>query len=254
MQPTPGPRRNDDRNAWLPFVIIAALIVLLFLSLIIVFRDDDEADRAVGSLPASFDSLTIPTSTTPPTTPPTTELALVIPTTAETDGTRPSRTDAPGRDATTTTQVDGPEEALTQRAQQLGATVTTDVVPIGSDLYAMVVSGGRGQLLRWSPQRQWDVVDRINPPSAIRTVETADVTGDGTQDFIITLSGVGQPAGVYSRATFQFGMLPFNTLTGQEDFVDGLVYQFGRLQSPFQDTSGTRLLIWTWTGRMFETR
>ncbi len=49
-------------------------------------------------------------------------------------------------------------------------------------------------------------------------------------------------------------MLPFNTVTGKQDFVDGLQLRFGKLQSPFTDSSGTRTLTWTWTGRMFETR
>ena len=253
MQPTSGPpRRDDETNAWLPFVIVAALIVLLFLALIIVFRRDDDVERAEGSLPESFDSLTTEpattatTSTLPPTTPPT----VVVPTTRGGS----NRTEAPPVGETTQPAIGSPSEALAQTAQRLGATVTTDVVPIGSDLFAMIVVNGRGQLLRWTTQRTWEVADRIDPTGAIREIETVDVTGDGVPDFLISLGGLGQPAGVYSRATFEFGMLPFNTVDGKQDFVDGLVYRLGKLQSPFRDASGSRTLTWTWTGEMFETR
>jgi hypothetical protein len=255
MQPTPGPpRRDDDRNAWLPFAIVAALIVLLFLALIIVFRRDDDVERAAGSLPESFDSLTTApattttTSTLPPTTPPT----VVVPTTSA--GNASSRTGVPLGDDTTLPAVGGPAAALKQTAERAAATVATDVIPIGSDLFAMMVVDGRGQLLRWTPERTWEVADRLDPPGAIRDITTVDVTGDGIQDFLITLNGLGQPGGVYSRATFQFGLLPFNTLDGKEDFIDGLVYRLGKLQSPFRDASGSRTLTWTWTGEMFETR
>lgn len=255
MQPTSArPRPDDDRNVWLPFVIIAALIVLLFLALIIVFRRDDDVERAEGSLPQSFDPITAApattttTSTLPPTAPPT----IVVPTTRDGSGSR--RTEAPPADVTTVPPIDSPTQALAQTAERVAATVTTDIVPIGSDLFAMIVVNGRGQLLRWTTQRYWKVADRIATPGAIRDVSTVDVTGDGIQDFLLSLGGIGQPGGVYSRATFQFGLLPFNTLTGKEDFIDGLVYRLGKLQSPFRDASGSRTLTWTWTGEMFETR
>jgi hypothetical protein len=256
MQPTPArPRPDDDRNAWLPFVIIAALIVLLFLSLVIVFRRDDEVERAEGSLPLSFDPVTTaPSTTTTSTLPPTAPPTIVVPTTRASGGSGSSRTEAPPVDATTVPPFGSPTEALAQTAERLAATVTTDVVPIGSDLFAMIVVNGRGQLLRWTSQREWAVADRIDPSGTIRDVETVDVTGDGVKDFLITLGGIDQPGGVYSRATFEFGLLPFNTLTGQEDFIDGLVYRLGKLQSPFRDASGSRTLTWTWTGEMFETR
>jgi hypothetical protein len=254
MQPTPArPRRDDERNAWLPFVIVAALIVLLFLALIIVFRRDDEVDRAEGSLPLSFDPVpSAPASTTTASTiPPATPPPVVVPTTKASGGSGSSRTDAPS--LASTTLVGGPAEALAQAAERAGATTTSDIVPIGADLYAMILVNGRAQLLRWNA-REWEVADRLDPPGTIRDVATVDVTGDGIQDFLITLGGIGQPGGVYSRATFEFGLLPFNTVTGQEDFVDGLVYRLGKLQSPFRDASGSRTLTWTWTGEMFETR
>jgi hypothetical protein len=255
MQPTPArPRPDDDRNAWLPFVIIAALIVLLFLALIIVFRRDDETDRAEGSLPQSFDPIASSTTTTTTTVPLTDPPTIVVPTTRPSGGSGSSRTDAPPSGSTTVPILGGPAEALTQTADRLGATVTSDVVPIGSDLFALIVVNGRGQLMRWTPQRVWEVADRIDPPGAIREIDAVDVTGDGVKDFLITLGGISKPTGVYSRATFEFSMLPFNTVAGKEDFVDGLVYHLGKLQSPFRDSSGSRTLTWTWTGEMFETR
>jgi len=256
MEPLSGPpRRDDDGNAWLPFVIIAALIVLLFLSLIIVFRRDDEVEKAAGSLPESFDSLTVPlsTTTTTSTVPPTSPPPIVVPTT-EPSGSGSNRTEPPGESTTVPVGLT-PTEALARTAEQAAATVTSEVVPIGSDLYAMIVVHGRGQLLRWTSQQRWVVADRLDPPGgAIRDIKSADVTGDGVQDFVIFLGGLGQPGGVYSRATFTFGLLPFNTLEGKEDFVDGLDLHLGKLTSPFRDSSGSRTLTWTWTGEMFETR
>jgi hypothetical protein len=249
------PRRDDDTNAWLPFVIIAALIVLLFLSLIIVFRRDDEVDKAAGSLPESFDSLTVATSSTSTIAPTSTSTTPVVaPTTRPAGGTSHTEPPDDDEDATTVPGVLTPTEALDAVAEEAAATETSDVVPIGSDLFAMIVVNGRGRLLRWTPQRTWVLADRINTPGAIQEIATADVTGDGVQDFLISTSGLGRPAGVYSRALFGFGMLPFNTLEGKQEFIDGLVYRLGKLQSPFRDASGSRTLTWTWTGEMFETR
>ncbi len=256
MEPTSAePRRDDERNAWLPFVIIAALIILLFLALIIVFRRDDDAQRAEGSLPQSFDPVTSApaTTTTTSTIPPTTPPPVVVPPTAAPGGNGSSGTEAPSGDATTLPLLRGPAVALEQTAQRAAATKTSDIVPIGSDLYAMILVNGEGRLLRWDA-REWQEADRLDPPGSIRDVTTADVTGDGVQDFLITLGGLRQPGGVYSRATFSFGLLPFNTVDGKEDFVDGLVLRLGKLQSPFRDASGSRTLTWTWTGEMFETR
>jgi hypothetical protein len=256
MEPTPGPpQREDDRNAWLPFAIVAALIVLLFLAAIIVFRHDDEAGPE-GSLPESFDTIsTVPSTppTTPPATPPTTPPAVVVPPTRAPSGGGSAGTAEGPSESSALPIIGGSTEALRRYAEQAGATETSDVVPIGSDLYAMILVNGRGQLLRWN-SREWVLADRLVTPAPIREVATADVTGDGTQDFLITLGGLSEPGGVYSRATFQFGMLPFSTLQGPEDFVDGLVYRLGKLQSPFRDASGSRTLTWTWTGQMFETR
>ncbi len=153
MQPTPArPRRDDERNAWLPFVIVAALIVLLFLALIIVFRRDDEVERAEGSLPLSFDPVpSAPASTTTASTiPPATPPPVVVPTTKAPGGSGSSRTDAPSLASTTLPLVGGSAEALAQAAERAAATKTSDIVPIGADLYAMILVNGRAQLLRWN--------------------------------------------------------------------------------------------------------
>jgi hypothetical protein len=255
MEPSYGsPRRNDERNAWLPLVAVVVLIAVLFVAVLLVFRRDDNGAEPTGTLPASFpDETTVPTTpatTTPPTVAPTLPV-VVVPT-------FPPATDEDGGEGivTSTTQVEflpDASDALDAYATQAGASETSDVVPIGADLFAMAIVSGRGRLLRWDG-RAWEVADLVDPPGTMRSVDTVDVTGDGIRDFIIGLAGLDQPGGVYSRATFEFQFLPFNTVTGLEDFVDGLQVRLGKLQSPFRDASGTRTLTWTWTGQMFETR
>ena len=125
----------------------------------------------------------------------------------------------------------------------------SDIVQIGAGSYAMLIVTGIGRLVRWSGT-QWDDAATVDPPGIIDSVQTADVTGDGVPEFIISLGGLDQPGGVYGQQGFSFDFLPFNTTNGLEDFVDGLELRSGQLESPF----GGRTLIWTWTGRMFETR
>jgi hypothetical protein len=230
MEPTPGPPRRDSNSAWLPLTIIVALIVLLILSAWIVFRDEGEADP-IGSLPASFAPATTPATAAPPAT------------------TAPP---AGGDEPTTAAGRPDASAALAQYVEDNAVTLVSDIVPIGSNEYALAVVDGFGRLLRWD-RDEWQLDSRLSTPTAIDAVHVADVTRDGTDDFVIGLSGLHSPGGVYSRATFQFAFLPFNTTNGQEDFVDGLSLQFGRLQSPYVDTGGTRTLVWAWTGRMFET-
>src|SRR5262245_46804191 len=119
MEPLPGPpRRRDDRKAWLPFAIIAAIIVLLFLSLIIVFRRDDEVERASGTLPESFDSLTIApsttttTSTVPAPTPPPAIVATTRPGGSGTDRNEPPA------ESTSVPADNSPTQALARMAEQ----------------------------------------------------------------------------------------------------------------------------------------
>ncbi len=235
----------DDRRVLTPLIAVGVLVVALAIGLLVVSRDDD-TDQTSGTLPESFPALTT-TSTAPPTTP--------APTTAP--ATAPSGTVAPTSvEPGTATSAGGttdPDSALADLASQSSATETSDIVRIGSRVYAMLIVTGSGRLVRWDGA-QWENAATVDPPGIINTVQAADVTGDGESEFIIGLGGLDRPGGVYGELGFEFDFLPFNTTTGLEDFVDGLEFRFDQLESPFRDASGTRTLIWTWTGRMFETR
>jgi hypothetical protein len=254
MEPSYGrPRRDDERRAWLPLLAVGALIAVLSLALFLAFRGEDDAGGVTGTLPASFPQLTTvaPTvSTTPPTTAaPVTATAPV----ATPPARRPTTGGgAPVSQTTTTLSSSDPQTALDDLAAQSGAT-TSDIVPIGVNLFAMAVRAGSGQLLRWDGS-QWAESAIVDAPALIKTVDTVDVTGDGVPDFLVTLEGLDSPAGVYSGQMVQFEFLPFNTVNGLQNFVDNLQVELGQLVSPFTDTSGTRTLVWTWTGQMFETR
>jgi hypothetical protein len=241
------PRRDDERRAWLPLLAVGVLIGVLALALFLAFRREDDAGSVSGTLPASFPALT----TAPPTVStaaPTTAVALTAPAAVA-----PPRTTRGGGGArqTTTTHSGDPQTALDDLADQSGAT-TSDIVPLGNDLFAMFLRAGSGRLLRWDGSH-WADSAIVDTPALIKTVDTADVTGDGVPDFIVTLEGLNNPAGVYSGQLLQFQFLPFSTVNGLQDFVDNLQVEIGQLVSPFTDTSGTRTLVWTWTGRMFET-
>jgi hypothetical protein len=251
MEPTADrPRGDDDRRTWMPLVAVVALIAVVFLAVYLAFRSDDGTGGATGTLPASFPSVpatasTVPTTTAPPSTSPPPPVTTAR--RAETGGgaTKPATT-------TTVAGPGNPRAALQALSDQLGASVTSDVVTMGSDLYAMLVVGGNGDVRRWDGD-QWVHTDTADAPGIITKVQVADVTGDGTRDFVVTLSGINAAGGVYSRQTFQFQFLPFNTTTGLQEFVNHLVLNGTRLQSAFVDSSGARTLTWTWTGRMFET-
>jgi hypothetical protein len=251
MQPTNRrPRRDDDRRAWLPLAAVGALTTVVFLAAFLVFHHDDDAGTASGTLPATFPALTtVPSTVAPPTTP--APATTPPPAAANPPAVAPPR---PAISNTTTTSVSGnPRQALRDLGDQRAASTVSDIATIGSDLYAMLIIGGNGDVVRWDG-RQWIQETTANPPGVINAVQVIDVTGDGTKDFVVGLAGPNQAGGVYSRQTFQFQFLPFNTTTGRKEFIDHLQVDSGQLQSPFIDATGTRTLTWTWTGRMFETR
>jgi hypothetical protein len=142
--------------------------------------------------------------------------------------------------------------ALQEYADDIGATEVSDIASVGGDDYAMLVVSGSGQLASWDGDA-WSFEEQVSTPSAVTRVDTADVTGDASPDFVVWLSGINRPGGVYGRTTFQFDFLPFNTTDGRRSFVAGLALDGNRLESPFRDVNGTRTLLWRWTGRMFET-
>jgi hypothetical protein len=251
MEPTSErPRGDDERRAWLPLVAVVALIGVLSLALFVAFRNEGDADGVTGTLPASFPALTTAAPTTS-TTPPTTAAPAPVTTLPVPRRTTPTGGVAGGRQTTTT--VNGnPQTALDQLADQTGATAS-DIVPVGVDLFAMLVRAGSGRLMRWDGS-EWAESALVDAPALVRTVDATDVTGDGVPDFIVTLEGLNNPAGVYSAQMLHFQFLPFNTTNGLQDFVANLRVELGQLVSPFTDASGTRTLVWTWTGRMFETR
>jgi hypothetical protein len=239
---------DDDRRGWIPLIAVGVVIVGLAIGLLVVSRRDDEASQVTGTLPDSFPSVATASSTPPTTPPPTTAPATapvvtVAPATTEPDG---GATTSPG--ATT-----DPDAALAELDSQMNASEVSGAVRIGSGLYAMLIVTGTGRLVRWGGT-QWEDAATVDPPGVIDSVQTADVTDDGVPEFILGLAGLDQLGGVYGQQGFSFDFLPFNTTTGPADLVAGLQYRFGQLESPFRDASGTRTLIWTWTGRMFETQ
>jgi hypothetical protein len=238
---------DDDRRIWLPLVAVGVVIVGLAIGLLVVSRGDDDNGKVSGTLPDSFPAAATTSSTSPATPPATTAPATspvvsVGPTVTIRAGTVPSSGGA-----------NDPDTALAALAAQSSASQTSDIVQIGSSPYAMLLVSGTGQLVRWTGSA-WEEAATVDPPGIIDTVQTADVTGDGQPEFVIGLGGLDQQGGVYGQQGFGFDFLPFNTTTGAQDFVNGLELKFGQLESPFQDASGARTLIWTWTGRMFETR
>lgn len=245
------PRGDDDRRAWLPVVVVVALIGVLSLALFLVFRDEGDADGVTGTFPASLPALTTVAPTAPTTAPATAAPATVpAPVTTRTPARR-QQTGA-GVGAPTSTVNGDPQAALADLADQSGAKAS-DIVPVGVDLFAVLVRAGSGRLVRWDGS-QWAESATVDAPAPIRSVDTTDVTGDGVPDFVVTLEGLNNPAGVYSAQLLQFEFLPFNTVNGLQDFVANLRVELGQLVSPFTDAFRTRALVWTWTGRMFETQ
>ena len=234
---------DDDlghRRQWTPLIVVWAVVVVLAIVLLVVSRNDDGDVQLTGTLPPTTASTAPPTAappvTVPATAPPVTPIVPV----------------PDGFDDGATTSVVGstdPDVALAELASQELATEVSEPARIGSGLFAMLIVTGSGRLVTWNGT-QWEVVTTVDPPGIIDSVQTADVTGDGVPEFVIGLGGLDEPGGVYGEQGFTFDFLPFNTTNGLEDLVDGLELSLGQLQSPF----GTRTLIWTWTGRMFETR
>jgi hypothetical protein len=238
---------DGDRRAWTPLIVVGVIVVALAVGLLVVSRNDDGGAQDTGTLPVSFPDLTTAITTPPTTLPPTAAPATEPPVTVAPVAPAPDESDE-----VATSSADGsadPDTALAQLAEQESATETSDAVRIGSGLYAMLIVTGTGRLVKWNGAR-WGQTATVNPPGIIDSVQTADVTGDGVPEFVLGLGGLNQPGGVYGRGVLSFDFLPFNTTDGLKDFVNGLKLRFGKLQSPF----GTRTLIWTWTGRMFETR
>ncbi len=243
-------RERDERRLWAPLAIVGAAFVALLLALVIVFGDDDGA----ASIPVTaLEASTSPATSAPATTVAPTVAApppIVIPPAddevATGDGSATSTLPSAG---------DGdPEIALQRVAVESGATDVSDIVPIGSGTYAFLTIAGSGRLLRWSGV-EWVREATIDPPGAIRAVTTVDVTNDGVDDFVVMLSGLQRPGGVYSRATFAFGWLVFQTATGQQNLVNHLELQAGQLVSDDIDSLGRPITVaWRWTGDQFEPR
>ena len=221
---------TGGRRAWLPIVIVGAVVVLVFLAAMLVFRDADPdpaiswegtmAPRAtaLGTVPGASAA---PTSATAPTIAPITPTTIVpVPTVfppsrSAGDGEEDDENEEQAEDAASTTERRrvGADSALQDYALEQVASVTSDIVTIGSTQYAVVVSSGAGELLSWDGD-EWTVEERLQTPASIVDVDTTDVTGDGSPDFVVRLAGIDRPGGVFSRATFTFDFLPFNTLAG----------------------------------------
>ena len=235
-------RGRDERRLWAPLAIVGGAFLALLLALIVVFRDDEDA----GSTPVTRVSTSaVPTSPPATTTAPTPPRPIVV---APRNDPPPDGGTLPGlveRDAAT---------ALERVVDELRASDVTEIVPIGSGSYALVTIAGSGRLLRWDGE-EWVREANLDPPGSIRSVETVDVTDDGVLDFIVTLSGLQQPGGVFSRATFAFDWLPFATPEGPQDFVDQLQIEPGELQSTGVDSQGRPATVsWQWTGQQFAQR
>jgi hypothetical protein len=246
-------RRGDDRRAWVPIVAVLALLAVAFGAVIVASGDAGAAEPG-GSLPSL--ALRPATTTTTTVAPPTTVARITAPpvarqpsVTAEPDG-----PDEPGR-AVATPEDDGPSTeprpALRELADELGASEVSDIVPVGSDRYAMLVRSGDAELYRWTGS-EWNSEQSVAAPGAVSDIGTIDLTGDGILDFLITLGGLRAPGAVLGRGAFGFELLPFNTNDGQEQWLDELRLSLGRLTSDV-DVNGNRLNVrWTWTGRQFE--
>lgn len=264
----------DERRGWIPGAVVASLVVVAVAGLFVAFRNDQTSTYDAAAEPTL--TVAAPTTAAVAVTPAPAAVP-VAPTPLPVVGTPPGqdRDDEPAgedeadnqdneddddeRDRSSTSPpvevggISGPQAALDALADDPGVSDVSDLVPIGSGSYAFVVVDGNGRLLRWDGGT-WTEESAVNPPGSIRSLRTVDVTGDGTPDFVVTLSGAQQPGGVYSRATFEFDWLPFNTTTGQVDFVDNLSVQFGDIHSEVIDGSGQTISVtWRWTGRQFET-
>jgi len=241
-------RPADDRRAWLPFLVIGVAVVIVLTAVLLVVRGDDSGDAGDPdlSLPAAAPTTTTIPATTVPATTTTAPVATTIPPPVV-----PPETGAPGGPVGTAAPARDAQQALDELDQQAFVSFVTDAVRVRGDSVAMAVVAGDIQFLRWDGE-EWQREDIVDAPSSVRDIDTADVTGDGVTDFVIRLSGIGDPGGVYGRDTFRFELLPFNTGSGTETWVDDLRLQLGQLVSDIPDGSGRGTVEWTWTGRQFE--
>jgi hypothetical protein len=240
---------HDDRRTWVPIAVVVTLLAALLGGLFVAFRDEGPAE-VEGTLPSLVAPvMTVATTTPTPTTGPvviTPPPVIVAPDVTSDPDEPDTGATAPGDETSANSR-----EALRQLADDAGATVVTDVVAMGSGRFAMLVRSGDAELYRWSGSA-WERETVLGTPSSVRTIDVADVTGDGIDDFIVSLVGLARPGGVFSRATFSFELLPFNLTSGQVDWVDDLHVNLGRLLSNVPDNGATSQVDWTWTGRQFE--
>jgi hypothetical protein len=252
----PRPRqvtRGRNIDVGVAVGIVLALVVAVVVVVIAIASDDGGTESAIQLSP-------LPPSTAPPTAPTTAVPTTVVPvapapelptgdTTAEDDGPTSDGGAGPG-----ITDPNDPAAALTAEVNRSAASVVTDVVPIGSSLYAMMAAPGGARLVRWDGV-EWIDDSFAKTPASVQDIDVQDVTGDGESDFVVQLGGLDRQGGVYGRRSFSFDWLPFAARAGTVDFVGDLQVNFGALSSdPVDPMTTTTTVDWLWAGSRFVVR
>jgi len=140
--------------------------------------------------------------------------------------------------------------ALETLRWERGANGVTDIVKKKAGTFAMLQVNGSAQLVKWTGSA-WVDEHVIMRDAPVSDVQTSDVTGDGTPDFIIQFNGYRLYGGVFNNTAAGWEWLTFDEFGSHAEFVDGIHVESGTLfTSSFLPEGGRGWVSWMWNSEL----
>jgi hypothetical protein len=132
-----------------------------------------------------------------------------------------------------------------------GADSVTDIVKRKAGTFAMLQVNGSAQLVKWTGS-SWVDERVLTRDAPVSDIETSDVTGDGTPDFIVQFNGYRIYGGVFNHTAAGWEWLTFDEFGSPATFVDGISLDAPGLlgSSSFVPEGGRAWVQWSWNSEL----